>query len=64
MSIKFYAGVCGIIFLIIFALHLLRLIFGWPAQIAGWDVPMWLSWIAMILAGFLSALGFRYTKKK
>ena len=35
-------------------LHLLRLLLQWPASIARWSVPMWLSAVALVAAGLLS----------
>jgi hypothetical protein len=35
----------------------LRIFFGWPAVIGGWTVPMWLSWIGLVVAGGLSYFG-------
>lgn len=42
-----------VLFSLIGILHLLRLLRGWPAQIGGWDLPLWLSVIALILSGVL-----------
>jgi len=40
--------------LLVCALHVLRIFLGWPAVIGGWTVPMWLSWIGLVVAGGLS----------
>lgn len=64
MPLRIYTLLSAIIFLIVFALHLLRLIFGWPLRIDWFEVPMWPSWIAMIVAAYLSAVGFRHSSKK
>jgi hypothetical protein len=40
-------------------LHLLRIIFGWAAEIAGVGVPIWASWLALVVAGALAWFGFR-----
>ena len=48
-----------IIFILIFLLHLLRLVFGWGANFAGWAVPMWLSWVALVLAAVLVWLNYK-----
>jgi hypothetical protein len=37
--------------------HLLRILMGWPIVIDNWTVPMWLSWIALVIAGGLSYFG-------
>lgn len=49
----------GIIFLLIGLLHLLRVLYGWDAIVAGWSVPMWISWVALVVAGYLAYEGFR-----
>jgi hypothetical protein len=54
-----YNAITAVLFLIIAALHLLRIIFGWPAQIGGWSIPLWVSWLAIAAAGVLACLGFR-----
>jgi len=48
MSQKDFSLIAGVIFLIVAVFHAVRLIMGWPARIAGWDVPMWISWPALI----------------
>lgn len=49
----------GIILLFIAFLHLLRLVYGWDAIIADWSVPKWISWGALVIAGYLAYEGFR-----
>jgi hypothetical protein len=52
----------GLIFLAIAVLHLLRIILGWGAVIGGWVVPEWVSWAALIIAGFLAFHGLRLSR--
>lgn len=49
----------GTIFLLVALLHAARLFFHWGVLIAGRSIPMWVSWPALALAGFLvySVLG-------
>ena len=49
----------GILFLIIAVLHALRLLYGWPAVIGTFVVPMWASWVAVVVAGTLSYHGLK-----
>jgi hypothetical protein len=56
---KAYNTITAALFLVIAALHLLRIIFGWPAQIGGIDIPLWASWLALVVAGALAYVGFR-----
>jgi hypothetical protein len=50
------------IFLVIAILHLLRIIFGWSPVVEGWAVPMWLSWVALVVAGWLGYEGLRLVR--
>ncbi len=54
-----YLQISGLVFGVVALLHVARLLLGWPAQIAGWDVPVWLSWLAFAAAGVLSFWAFR-----
>lgn len=51
--------IAACIFSTVSALHLLRIVFGWEASIAGWTVPGWASWAALVVAAGLAAAGFR-----
>ncbi len=44
-------------------LHALRIIFGWHAVIGEWEVPTWVSWIALIIAGYLAYEGIKLDSK-
>jgi uncharacterized membrane protein len=63
MSQKAYLKSAGLIFFLIAVLHLLRLVFGWEAVFEGWNVPQWLSVVALIVAGYLAYEGFRLSKR-
>lgn len=52
--------VASVIFGIIAVLHAFRLFNRWDANIAGWSVPLWLSGVAVIVAGYLA---YRLWKK-
>ena len=62
MALKIYLKTAGTIFLIIAVLHLLRLVLGWNAVLEGWSVPLWLSAVALVVAGYLGYEGFRLSK--
>lgn len=59
MNQKTYNIVTGVIFLIIVILHLLRIILGWSATIGTIVIPIWLSWIALVVAGYLVYQGLK-----
>ena len=58
MSSK-YVVVSGVLFGLIAVLQAVRALYQWPVQIAGFDVPMWVSWVAVVVAGALCVWAFR-----
>jgi hypothetical protein len=62
MSRKAYLKTAGLIFFIIAALHLLRLLLGWEAVFEGWVVPHWVSGVALAVSGFLAYEGFKLSR--
>lgn len=54
-----YFAAVGIVFGIVALAHLLRLFAGADIAIAGWAVPLWLSWIGVAVAAYLSYMSFR-----
>jgi hypothetical protein len=51
--------VAAVIFAAVALLHLTRIYMGWPVMIGGWSVPMWVSWIGLVVAGGLAFFGLR-----
>jgi len=63
MSQKTYSVVTGLIFLVVALVHIARLAAGWQAVIAGFTVPMWISWVAGVVAGYLAIEGMRLSRR-
>jgi hypothetical protein len=61
---KAYFLVAGIIFTLVALFHLVRIYMEWPVIIGDWSVPKWVSWVALIVAGFLAIVGFRFTAEE
>jgi|KBSMisStaDraftv2_1062788.scaffolds.fasta_scaffold306504_2 hypothetical protein len=59
MNIKTFSLVAGVVFGVVAVIQILRVVMGWEVMIGGWSVPMWFSWIAVAVAGFLSFTGLR-----
>jgi hypothetical protein len=59
MNQKTFSIVAGVIFAVVALVHLVRIYMDWPIVIGDWSVPMWLSWIALVVAGGLAYLGLR-----
>ena len=49
-----YVVFSGLIFALIALAHILRLVFDWPLQIGDVTVPIWVSWIAVIVPAALA----------
>lgn len=59
MKEQTFIKTAGAIFLVITLLQLARIMFGWQANIGGWEVPMGVSYIAVVLAGFLAYSAYK-----
>lgn len=59
MNQKYFSNVTLIVFSLVALLHALRLVYGWSAVIGGWEVPMWFSYPAVVLAGYLAYSAFK-----
>ena len=54
-----YLQISGTLFGVIAVAHLLRLFRHWPVDLAGHTVPVWVSWIGLLLTGGLSVWALR-----
>ena len=54
-----YVVVSGVLFGVIALVQVVRALNQWPVQVAGFDVPVWVSWVAMVVAGSLCVWAFR-----
>lgn len=54
--------VTGIVFSAVAVLHLLRVVLSWDAAIGGWSVPILLSYLALLVGGFLAYSAFSLNK--
>ena len=63
MTIKTFCTLAAAIFAVIALLQLIRIVMGWSITLNGIDVPFWASWIAVMVAGALSFVGFRATMR-
>ena len=58
MNRKTYVTLTATLFVVVALMHLLRIIFGWQAEISGLNIPFWVSWLGVLVAGALAHLGF------
>jgi hypothetical protein len=64
MSSRPYEWVSATFFSLVAILQLTRAVGQFPAQIGDTQVPVWLSWIAALVAGSLAAWGFRVAARR
>lgn len=62
MSKNTFALVAGTFFLIVALVHALRFALRWDVIVAGWQVPMWVSAVAVVVGAYLAYEGFRKSK--
>lgn len=62
MQQRTYLQVTGLLFTVAAVIHLLRVFLGWEANLAGWVVPGWLSWVAVVVAGYLAYSAYKLMK--
>ncbi len=57
MTPQQYGYVASVIFAVVGAAHLWRIVAGWPVVIGAQSVPISVSWVAIVVAGMLSWQG-------
>jgi hypothetical protein len=63
MSQKTFSLVAGLIFLVVALGHLSRLAFRWTVVLGGWTLPMWVSWLGLLVAGYLAYEGLSLSRR-
>ena len=63
MTARTYFLATAILFSVIALVHLVRIILGWEATVAGWPLPMWLSWAAIVVTAVIAFYGLRLARR-
>jgi len=63
MTPRTYSLIAGIIFSLVALLHALRLLRGWHVVIGDLSLPVWVSWLGLVIAGYLAYQGFRLSRR-
>ena len=63
MDRKMFSVAAGVIFAVVALFHLVRIYMGWPVMIGDWSVPMWVSWIGLVVAVDLAFFGLRLAER-
>ncbi len=57
-----YLQISGTLFGLIALGHVLRLFRQWPVDLAGYPLPLWVSWLGLVIAGGLSIWAMRLVR--
>jgi hypothetical protein len=60
MNRKIYCLATAVVFAVIGLVHLVRIVLEWDAAIGGWSVPMWPSWLALVVSTVFAYYGFKH----
>jgi hypothetical protein len=63
MSQRIFSVTAGVIFALIALGHILRVVFALEWTVQDRAIPMWASWLALLIATYLASQGFRLGKK-
>lgn len=63
MNKKVFILIASTIFLIIGIVQSFRVIFEWEIKVGNFITPMWMTYVVVVLAYYLSFTGFRLAKK-
>lgn len=63
MRLKTYYTTVATVFLLIGVLHTVRFIMGWEALVAGYEIPVWFSIGAAVIALYLASRGFYFRSR-
>jgi len=48
---------------VVAVLHLLRALFGWTLLVDMYSIPVWVSYLAFVVLGYLSFMLFKFLRK-
>jgi hypothetical protein len=63
MNDKQYYTIAGIVFSVIAIAHLGRIVLMMEAYVGGYEIPLWFSGAAVLIAGYLATRGFQAARK-
>jgi len=63
MKKRTYFITVSTVFVVVATVHFLRIVYGWPLEVGGLSIPMWVSWFGVIFIGSLAYHGFILQKR-
>lgn len=64
MNSQKYIEISGLVFIVAAILHLVRASAGWSLVINGYAVPIYVSWVVVVLIGFMAYQSLELKEKK
>lgn len=64
MDKKMYYRTVSVIFGVLALAHAARVYYGWEAQVGDYVIPVWFSWVAVFVAGYLAVRGWQFADRK
>jgi len=61
---KNYSLITGLLFAVVACVHFLRVVAGWDITINGAVIPMWVSWVGLIVPAILAYYGLRFGQRQ
>ena len=62
MTQRTFSLITSVLFFLVALLHAVRLLRGWQVTIEGAVMPVWISWIGLVIAAYLAYQGFLLSK--
>lgn len=64
LAVKPFTTLAVALFALIAVAHLFRLFAGWEVIVAGFVIPVWFSWLGLIIAGGLAVMVWREARTR
>jgi hypothetical protein len=62
LSVRAYAAVSGMIFSVVAIFHLFRLVEHWNVTLGGWNAPLWVSVLGLVVPAYLAFEAFHLAR--
>jgi hypothetical protein len=63
MKTKAYLIVSTVIFSLVAVIHLMRFALGWSVQLGTWNVPLWMSLLAVLVSASVAIWGLTLARR-
>jgi hypothetical protein len=64
MTQRSFCLIAGLLFTLVALAHLWRIVEGWDLMAYGTAIPLWTSWVAVVITGILAFYGLLFGLRK